>query len=233
MGIMRSTFVGVREWIARHHNTTFDKAFATLASTLARGESYCQINIILNYAWYFERDKYQWHLQSVGGSDYHNGTYNKPQVRMATHARGLTPSRIQSYLRQGYCYACLAMGDCMRESAQHESKVKLHHAVLHSWDHSGMLWTERDMGSSGTPAHTQSEHYERVKQLSHRWPSNLATMMNRSEDYYADCSRPADYHNCSAQHAHIEVMYRRVQASKSKHEKEFMQTCLELLDSGQ
>ena len=56
---------------------------------LLAGESYCQINVILNYAWHFQREEYHWHLQSVPGSPFQNGTYNTPQIRLATHARGV------------------------------------------------------------------------------------------------------------------------------------------------
>lgn len=40
---------------------SFPAAFFEIARTKG---SYCQINIILNYEWYFHRAKYKWHLQS-------------------------------------------------------------------------------------------------------------------------------------------------------------------------
>eukprot|EP00994_Dinema_validum_P004354 NODE_2396_length_705_cov_23.353659_g1948_i0.p1 GENE.NODE_2396_length_705_cov_23.353659_g1948_i0~~NODE_2396_length_705_cov_23.353659_g1948_i0.p1 ORF type:complete len:205 (+),score=56.52 NODE_2396_length_705_cov_23.353659_g1948_i0:64-615(+) len=117
--IHRAAFAAVRQYVARRFNTTFELAFREVASTKG---SYCQINIIMNYEWYFNRHRYKWHLQSVLGADplFINGTYNIPKSRVATHARGLNSNDIYAYLRQGYCWACIIRGDCVDQAGQKE-----------------------------------------------------------------------------------------------------------------
>jgi hypothetical protein len=228
--IKRSTFEAVRKWVAQQHHSTFDEAFSKLASGLGRSESYCQINVILNYAWYFQRDEYSWHLQSVQGSAHQNGTYNTPHIRLGTHARGLTSATIRSYIIEGYCYGCLYLSNCINKEAEIEYKNKrtLHHSVLHNWDHTGILWTERDLGAFGSPSRAQSAHYDAVKQMDFMWPPSLSILLNRPDSYYADCSKPADDTNCTVEHSHRHNMFQRVRASRSKHEKEFLQYCGEI-----
>uniref|UniRef100_A0A7S1NC01 Spondin-like TSP1 domain-containing protein n=1 Tax=Eutreptiella gymnastica TaxID=73025 RepID=A0A7S1NC01_9EUGL len=229
--IKRSTFIGVRRWVAHVHNSTFDEAFTKLADTLQRGESYCQINVILNYAWYFQREEYKWHLQSVPGSPLQNGTFNTNHIRLATHARGLTQEKIYNYMIEGYCYACLYMENCKNTEVmgQNRNKKTLHQPVLHNWDHTGILWTEKSLGGYGSPQRAQNEHYEHVKSLPFAWPPSLDIIIERRMEYFADCSKPPDDKNCTSEHAHRHDMFQRVRASRSKHEKDFLEMCKKLI----
>eukprot|EP00668_Euglena_longa_P032784 GGOE01042232.1.p1 GENE.GGOE01042232.1~~GGOE01042232.1.p1 ORF type:complete len:661 (+),score=136.61 GGOE01042232.1:60-2042(+) len=229
--IRRSTFIGCRRWIAHVHNSTFNEAFTKMAAGLGRGESYCQINVILNYAWYFQRNQYKWHLQSVPGSMYQNGTYNTPHVRLGTHARGLTQDKIYNYVIEGYCYACLHLQNCNNSQALkvHHSKRNLHQPVLHNWDHTGILWTEKALGGLGGPSRSQEDHYSRVRSLPSRWPPSIHTLLRRTPDYFTDCSKPPDDKNCTQEHAHRHDQFQRIRASRSKHEREFMEVCRQLI----
>ena len=64
--IRRDTFVLCRQHIMKHLNTSFEAAFRVIAMEKL---SYCQIGILLNYAWYFQHDLYEWHLQSTVASE--------------------------------------------------------------------------------------------------------------------------------------------------------------------
>ena len=43
--------------------STFEGAFAQIAGG---GKLYSEFNIVMNYAWYYHRDEYEWHLQVCG-----------------------------------------------------------------------------------------------------------------------------------------------------------------------
>ena len=196
--IKRNVFGAVRRHISQQLNTTFDEAFRIIARD---PESYCQINIILNYAWYFHRGEYTWHLSSMPGSKgpMINGTYNVPAPRVAQHARGLYRSQIQNYVRTGYCHACIASGNCLNATAQARMPDLNHwrHVVLLNWDHTGHVWDEaRWMGKTGSAAYVQEHHYRAVRAVGHQWPAGLGPALTRHFSYHSDCSRPEDSNKC-------------------------------------
>eukprot|EP00667_Euglena_gracilis_P004608 EG_transcript_4634 len=119
--VRRGAFAEVRAFISKRFNTSFERAFFEIARTKG---SYCQINIILNYEWYFHRAKYKWHLQSVAGASqlFINGTYNIPKARVATHARGSNSNDVYAYIRQGYCFGCISLDNCADKAGQKEAQ---------------------------------------------------------------------------------------------------------------
>ncbi|KAK2548657.1 hypothetical protein P5673_031098 [Acropora cervicornis] len=59
--IYRDTFTHCREHITRHMNASdFEKAFK---SFYPGGDLLSPVSVVLSYAWFFERDRYDWHMQ--------------------------------------------------------------------------------------------------------------------------------------------------------------------------
>ena len=59
--LYRNTVTKCREHIMKHLNTTdFEEAFSLF---YGRGAILCPVCIILSYAWYFERERYDWHFK--------------------------------------------------------------------------------------------------------------------------------------------------------------------------
>eukprot|EP00668_Euglena_longa_P034195 GGOE01043959.1.p2 GENE.GGOE01043959.1~~GGOE01043959.1.p2 ORF type:complete len:242 (+),score=64.12 GGOE01043959.1:754-1479(+) len=179
----------------------FDLAFRIFAATNdPQTGSYGEFNIILNYAWYHERDQYDWHIQAVQASSgtFTDGTWNRPAPRIATHARGLNPHNISYYVRQGYCFSCLALGNCLVAEAVPfiASPAKLKHYAMFNWEHTGHEWVERKLGDAGHPVHLQKVHYAHVAALRYRWPPDIARLINLNATFFPDCSKPPDRTGC-------------------------------------
>eukprot|EP00668_Euglena_longa_P001092 GGOE01001303.1.p1 GENE.GGOE01001303.1~~GGOE01001303.1.p1 ORF type:complete len:607 (-),score=66.09 GGOE01001303.1:24-1814(-) len=192
--VRRAAFAEVRDFIAKRFNTTFERAFFEIARTKG---SYCQINIILNYEWYFHRAKYKWHLQSVAGASqlFINGTYNVPKARVATHARGSNSNDVYAYIRQGYCFGCITLDNCADKSGQKEAQhiLKYYHQILFNWIKTQHLWVEKGQKSQ---SQAQAEHYTDVKKLNFTWSPNLKWILHHRVQYYTNCEVPPDDKNC-------------------------------------
>ena len=71
--IYRDTFTGCREHILRHFNTSnFDEAFRKFYLGMLS-----PVSIVLSYAWYFERDRYDWNMKICTGLTEYNKRFPK------------------------------------------------------------------------------------------------------------------------------------------------------------
>ena len=85
------------------------------------------------------------------------------------------PWLLQTFLIQGYCYACIALQNCLNESAirEVEKYAGWHHNVILSWDHLGYIWKEKALKDAGEPSAVQAAHYDTLRQLKPKWPPSL------------------------------------------------------------
>ncbi|XP_022104137.1 uncharacterized protein LOC110986522 [Acanthaster planci] len=111
--IWRDTVRNCREHILRHMNVSnFEDAFRKLKVKRAR---ISPVNILLNYAYYFEHDRYDWHLDVNNNLEAYNTQHlapgfeikpneTVPDVRVTVHA-GKHFVKAPNPMLQGYCIA--------------------------------------------------------------------------------------------------------------------------------
>ncbi|XP_038060227.1 uncharacterized protein LOC119731324 isoform X1 [Patiria miniata] len=105
--VWRDTFTNCRNHIMKHMNVShFEDAFLQLAHL-------SPVNIIMNYAYYFEHDRYDWHLDFKKTLKNYNAklppgvnikpSENKPDLHVTIHESYYT--KMPYPLLQGYCVA--------------------------------------------------------------------------------------------------------------------------------
>ena len=132
--IYRDTFTRCREHILRRFKTrSFEKAFRKFYNGFIS-----PVSVILSYAWYFERDRYDWNLKicndlsqynkrfpaghTIGQEDIED-TLSVPQT--AFHC-GYPPRRLErigSYIRNSYCLSHEAAGNVLVKCSNHSASL--------------------------------------------------------------------------------------------------------------
>ena len=117
--IYRDTFTHCREYIMKKFNTTdFDEAFKNFSR-----EHISPVSTILSYAWYFERERYDWNFKICFGLDEHNKRFSaaehmiKPEdvidylliPQTAFHFK--YGSELRPYVSSSYCLSQEAAGN--------------------------------------------------------------------------------------------------------------------------
>ena len=106
--IYRTTLANLRQYVCTLHNKTFDAAFEEIMTTSK--SYYSQFAIILTYAYWFERDRYSFHIQPLSNSlGDQSATQNnvqhtfilKPPVRVMLHTKNALLGPIQ----KGCCFS--------------------------------------------------------------------------------------------------------------------------------
>lgn len=127
--IFRSTITKCREYILK---TLQVKTVEDAMAKIARGEV-CPINIILNYAYYFERDRYEWHIDLVTESlQAYNSKHSikshelkendiKPELHQTVH-KPYYKIEVEPF-KQALCYAFFATGKYINECNTFKRKV--------------------------------------------------------------------------------------------------------------
>ena len=106
--VYKTTLVNLRQYVSELHNKTFDAAFEATMTTSRT--YYSQFAIILSYAYWFERDRYSFHIQPVINtlvdhpitkSSVQNSIVLKPPVRVMLH----TKSGLLGPIQKGCCFS--------------------------------------------------------------------------------------------------------------------------------
>ena len=126
--IYRDTFAHCREYILKRFNTSnFEKAFKQFYTS---GQYISPVIIILNYAWYFERDHYAWNLQICTNLTQYNKRLPSNHTVGPEHLVNILPvpqtafhapqmPNMDPYVRGSYCLSNEAAGNskCSNYSA--------------------------------------------------------------------------------------------------------------------
>ena len=106
--LYKTTLVNLRQYVSELHNKTFDAAFEAIMTTSPT--YYSQFAIILSYAYWFERDRYSFHIQPVINtlvehpitkSSVQHSIVSKPPVRVMLH----TKSGLLGPIQKGCCFS--------------------------------------------------------------------------------------------------------------------------------
>ena len=119
--VYRDTLSNLRKYVEKLHNTSFDDAFER--SMVTSRTYYSQFAIILSYAYWFERDRYSFHVQPWAGNEldkyYSDLVPNSvPQPRVSIHLKG-NPKQA---LMKGCCFSYQ-----LNNSAIHDSQLQAIH----------------------------------------------------------------------------------------------------------
>ena len=186
----------MRKYVEKLHGKSFQEVFKIApAAVKVGGWCYCHYSIMCNYMWYFHRDSYAWHLQTVPLGKYTgqgaipsmvNATYFEKEVlpsekipipRSSIHARHFmlngkyhdpAPAPlwyINKQLREGLCYS-FGHSICPEKCKEFDSK-KLHDSLF-AFENYRWQWDERCM-------ETQVKHYDLVKAFLSRHPDGFMT----------------------------------------------------------
>lgn len=106
--VYKTTLTNLRQYVSKLHNKTFDAAFEAVITTSRT--YYSQFAIILSYAYWFERDRYSFHIQpqrntlvghSMTQSDVQHSIVLKPPVRVMLH----TKHGLLGPIQKGCCFS--------------------------------------------------------------------------------------------------------------------------------
>jgi len=106
--VYTSTLTNLRQYISKLHNMTFDAAFEQAMKTSS--SSYSQFAIIMTYAYWFERERYSFHIQIPTGPQFDKTTTEDslryltnptPVVRIMLHTKHILLQPIQ----KGCCFS--------------------------------------------------------------------------------------------------------------------------------
>ena len=132
--IYRDTFTRCREHVLKRFRTrSFEKAFRKFYNGFIS-----PVSVILSYAWYFERDRYDWNLKICNdlteynkrfpagrtiGQEHMEDTLSVPQT--AFHY-GHPPGRLErigSFIRNSYCLSHEAAGNVLEKCVNHSASL--------------------------------------------------------------------------------------------------------------
>ena len=138
--IYRDTFTRCREHILKRFNTSnFEEAFKRFYKGLIS-----PVSVILSYAWYFERERYDWNLKICDNLEDYNkrfpadhtirpehvvDTFSVPQTAFhVVHTR-----RIRPYVLNSYCLSQEAAGNASEKCSNHKGAL-IRNLVLFNHD---------------------------------------------------------------------------------------------------
>ena len=177
--VYKTTLANLRQYVSKLHNKTFDAAFE---ETMIKSPSYySQFAIILTYAYWFEHDRYSFHIQSprntlvdlltTQNSVPHNSFILKPPVRVMLH----TKFSLLGSIQKGCCFSynlnqpeniddAEFTADAKRNISHicnSFGSVESHYEMVCEDPYTAnlerrMIWKRND---------TITEHYERVKEI--------------------------------------------------------------------
>ena len=128
--IYRDTFTHCRGYILKRFNTSdFDEAFRKFHTTYL-----CPVCIILSYAWYFERDRYDWNLKICSDLTKYNKRFPTGHAIGPEHMEAILsePSAayhvpygkfLSSNVRISYCLSHRAVGNKLKLCANHSMSL--------------------------------------------------------------------------------------------------------------
>lgn len=129
--IYRDTFTNCREYILKRFNTSnFEEAFQKLYTSYIS-----PVIIILSYAWYFEKDRYDWNLQSCSNLKEYNKRFpanhtigpehiKQPLLEPQTAFHSHPLNKISPYIRGSYCLSHEAAGSESKKCADHSGSLR-------------------------------------------------------------------------------------------------------------
>ena len=92
--VYKDTLTNLRQYVSKLHNKPFDVAFEQVMTTSST--YYSQFAIIMTYAYWFERERYSFHIQLAGNTSVDQSTtqsstqysfISKPPVRIMLHTK--------------------------------------------------------------------------------------------------------------------------------------------------
>ena len=125
--VYKTTLVNLRQYVSKLHNKTFDAAFEAIMTTSRT--YYSQFAIILSYAYWFERDRYSFHIQPVINtlvnhpitkSSIQDFIVFKPPVRVMLH----TKFGLLGPIQKGCCFSYELSQPEMIDDAEFTDDVK-------------------------------------------------------------------------------------------------------------
>ena len=128
--VYKTTLVNLRQYVSKLHNKTFDAAFEATMTTSRT--YYSQFAIILSYAYWFERDRYSFHIQpqintlvnySITQSSVRHSIVLKPPVRVMLH----TKFGLLEPIQKGCCFSYELDQPKMIDDAEFTDNLK--HAI--------------------------------------------------------------------------------------------------------
>ena len=132
--IYRDTFTHCREYLLKRFKTrSFEEAFRKFFIGLVS-----PVNVILNYAWYFERDRYDWNLKIDNnlmqynkrfpaghtiGQEHIEDTLSVPQTAFHISSPPRILNKIGPYIKNSYCLSHEAAGNVLEKCSNHSASL--------------------------------------------------------------------------------------------------------------
>ena len=188
--------VEMRKYVEKLHGKSFQEVFKIApAAVKVSSTCFCHYSIMCNYMWYFHRDSYAWHLQTVPLGKYTgqgaipsmvNATYFEKEVlpsekipipRSSIHARhfmldgkykdgvAASLSYTNTQLREGFCFS-FGHSLCPEKCKEFDSE-KLQDNLF-AFENYRWQWDKRCM-------ETQVKHYNLVKAFLYKHPHGFIT----------------------------------------------------------
>ena len=138
--IYRDTFTRCREYILKRFNSTdLEEVFPKFYETRGKAQwlEVSPVNIVLSYAWYFEKDRYDWSFEITSNLTEYNKKFPKghaigpehtktilSEPQTAFHTYKIEGKWIWSKILVSYCLSHRAAGDKVRMCTNHTASFK-------------------------------------------------------------------------------------------------------------